>query len=135
MQFNDCTNPTEAKWHAMMHARANAIEKRIKAMRKKKSPKMARKAPSKDVKKPKKVKVGCHPPTVHCLLGRYKEIQHKADEARHDAYVSQRRAAISYGKKQQDADFTAEQDKVVAGFMQSEADRVKARAITIQEEQ
>jgi len=65
---------------------------------------------------------------IACLQKRTKELQEKANVDRHEAYSLQRLAAVSPGgkaaaDKQQQADWKAEQAKVVAAYMQAEADR------------
>merc|ERR1712227_878829 len=60
------------------------------------------------------------------LKNRAKELQLKATAARKLAYRVQRTAAVTYGTKQQAADWKAEQEKTVAGFMQSRADDARS---------
>merc|ERR1711959_762159 len=49
----------------------------------------------------------------------------KATKSRHLAYKLQREAAVSVGAPQQKADWAAEQEKTVAGFMQNQADEAR----------
>merc|ERR1711959_526232 len=65
-----------------------------------------------------------------CLKKRAKEVQSKANHARRTAYIVQRRAAVlsTDAMNQRPADWAAEQQKTVAGFMQSEADRARNKA-------
>merc|ERR1711871_658109 len=115
-------------WHTMMHQRADAIERGIKAMKERKAkarqrPKAPPKAPrvkqTKTPKAPKKLSKVDH------LKQQAKELQMKATKSRHLAYKLQRKAAVSVGAPQKKADWAAEQEKTVAGFMQNQADEAR----------
>merc|ERR1712134_52806 len=95
-------------WHTMMHQRADAIERGIKAMKERKAkarqrPKAPPKAPrvkqTKTPKAPKKLSKVDH------LKQQAKELQMKATKSRHLAYKLQREAAVSVGAPQQKADW------------------------------
>merc|ERR1711939_1055190 len=68
-----------------------------------------------------------------CLKKRAKEVQSKANHARRTAYIVQRRAAVlsTDAMNQRPADWAAEQQKTVAGFMQSEADRARNKVMKL----